>query len=720
MTGRNPAKDKVAIAGVGLSPYARDRGVTTELALLLEAAVAAITDAGLTAADIDGVVGGGLLTGGIDPATVVSALGLPAVTWWARVVPPIMNHLVAAINAVWTGACEVALVYHSVYRVGGFSRSAAADPFRRRAAFGLPDGRAATGDGHGDAEPWSMHGSAGYAAWAGRYLAEFGTSREGFGLLAINGRSNAAANPNAVLREPLTMAGYLGGRMIREPLCLYDMDIPVDGADAFIVTTAERARDMRASPVLIHAATMGMTAPPEEHLAAGLDATGQPLAARDLRAKSDLWLDDIDLFFPYDGFTIVALRCFESYGFCGPGEAGAFLADNWDVAENRIKIKGRLPVNTHGGSLSEGGSQGAGHLREAVTQLRGQAGRRQVPGAQVALLTPGGFFFNAQGLVLRAGLLGGIMGMLDGKVAIVTGGGRGLGRAHCLALATHGAAVVVNDPGAGLHGESTDQTPAEAVVAEITAAGGRAVADHSSVTDWAASHKLIALAASEFGRLDVVVNNAGILRDRMLFSMTEDEFDAVIAVHLKGTFAMTRHACAYWREEAKRGAGRGGRIINTTSGTGLFGTVGQANYGAAKAGIVSLTTITALEMARYQVTANAISPIARTRMTDGIAGVPVRNPVPDGPVPDGFDPQDPANASGLVVYLASDASSWLTGQVFRVHGNRVQRLRGWRSAGEYRSKSGGAVEPGELITGLPETYGTAPAGRLPDPALHGA
>ncbi len=403
MTGRNPAKDKVAIAGVGLSPYARDRGATTELALLLEAAVAAIRDAGLTAADVDGVVGGGLLTGGFDPASVVAGLGLPLVTWWARAAPPIMNHLTAAINAVWTGACEVALVYHSVYRIGGFSRSAGADPFRRRAAFGLPDGRAATGDGHTDAEPWSMHGSAGYAAWAGRYLATCGASREDFGRIAINGRANAAANPNAVLREPLTMAGYLGGRMIREPLCLYDMDVPVDGADAFIVTTAERARDMRAAPVLIHAAAMGMTAPPEEHLAAGLDATGQPLAARTLQARSDLWLGDIDLFFPYDGFTIVAVRCFESYGFCGPGEAGPFLADNWDAGQNRIMIKGRVPVNTHGGSLSEGGSQGAGHLREAVTQLRGQAGGRQVPGARVALLTPGGFFFNAQGLILRAG-----------------------------------------------------------------------------------------------------------------------------------------------------------------------------------------------------------------------------------------------------------------------------------------------------------------------------
>ncbi len=401
MPGRNPAKDKLAIAGVGLSPYARDRGETTELAILLEAAVAAIRDAGLTAADIDGVVGGGLLTGGIDPATVVSALGLPAVTWWARAAPPIMNHLVAAMNAVWTGACEVALVYHSVYRIGGFSRSAGDDPFRLRAGFGLADGRAATGDGHTDGEPWSMHGSAGYAAWAGRYLAEFGAKREYFGHVAINDRTNASANSNAVMRAPLTMDGYLGGRMVREPLCLYDMDVPIDGADAFIVTTAERASDLRSPPVLIHAATMGMTAHPEEHLAAGFEATGQAVAARDLRAKSDLWLDDIDLFFPYDGFTIVALRCFESYGFCGPGEAGPFLEDNWDAAENRVKINGRVPVNTHGGSLSEGGSQGAGHVREAVIQLRGQAGGRQVPGARAALLTPGGFFFNAQGLLLR-------------------------------------------------------------------------------------------------------------------------------------------------------------------------------------------------------------------------------------------------------------------------------------------------------------------------------
>jgi acetyl-CoA acetyltransferase len=402
MSSGNPAKDAVAFAGVGRSPYARDRGATTELTMVLEACVAAIRDAGLAAADIDGVVGGGLLTGGIDPSVVVSSLGLPSVSWWHKTIPPIMNHVVAAMNAVWTGACDTALVYHSCYRLGGNSRSAAADPFRARAALGLPDGRAQTGDGHAESEPWGMFGSVGYAAWAGRYLAQYGVPREHLGLVAINDRSNALRNDDAVMRRPLTMPEYLAARMIREPLCLLDMDIPIDGADAFVVTTTERARGLPQPPVLIHAATMGMTAHPEEYLAADLDATGQSVVARDLRAKSDVWTGDMDVFLPYDGFSIVALRCFESYGLCGPGEAGDYLVQHWDKDENRVLIDGRVPVNPHGGSLSEGGTQGAGHVREAITQLRGRAGARQVPDARVALLTPGGFFFNAQGMVLRA------------------------------------------------------------------------------------------------------------------------------------------------------------------------------------------------------------------------------------------------------------------------------------------------------------------------------
>ena len=294
--------------------------------------------------------------------------------------------------------------------------------------------------------------------------------------------------------------------------------------------------------------------------------------------------------------------------------------------------------------------------------------------------------------------------MLDGKVAIVTGGGRGLGRAHCLELAAAGATVIVNDIGAGLHGEEGADAPADSVVVEITKGGGSAFADFTSVTDWSGTGQLVRATVERFGRLDIVVNNAGIVRDHMLFSMTEQDFDAVVGVHLKGAFALSRHACANWRDASKRGEHVAGRIINTTSGTGLFGNAGQANYGAAKAGIVALTTITALEMGRYGVTANAISPLATTRMTENVESVA-------GAVVEGFDTRDPFNMSGLVVYLGSDSSAWLTGQVFRVDGNAVQRLRGWAIDGQYVAPTARAVTAEDLVAAMPTLYGTAPTGR---------
>jgi acetyl-CoA acetyltransferase len=387
-------KDRVSISGIGRSPYSRDRGDVTELAMVLEAATTAIRDAGLTAADIDGVVGSGLYTAGVDPSVVASALGLPAVTWWASTRPPIVNHLAAAAHALLAGTASAVLVYHSMYRIGR-------EGLRARAAFGLGDGRASMGDGHYESEPWAMSGSTGYAVWASRYLSEFGRGREDFALVALNGRRNAADNPDAVMRDPLTLDDYLNARMIREPLCLLDMDVMIDGADAFVLTTAERARDLPTPPVLVHSLSMGLTSHPEEHLVTDLQHTGQAVAMRSLRERSDLWIDDADVFLPYDGFSVITLRCFETYGFCGDGEAGDYLRDQWSDLENRILLKGRVPVNPHGGSLSEGGSQGAGHVREAVLQLRGDAGIRQVADARTAMLTPGGFFFNAQGLILR-------------------------------------------------------------------------------------------------------------------------------------------------------------------------------------------------------------------------------------------------------------------------------------------------------------------------------
>jgi NAD(P)-dependent dehydrogenase (short-subunit alcohol dehydrogenase family) len=293
--------------------------------------------------------------------------------------------------------------------------------------------------------------------------------------------------------------------------------------------------------------------------------------------------------------------------------------------------------------------------------------------------------------------------MLDGRVAIVTGGGRGIGRQHCLELARHGAAVVVNDPGVGVHGEATGERPADAVVAEIEAAGGRAVTDYGSVADWNAGAALVARAVDDLGRLDVLVNNAGILRDRMITSMVEDDWDAVIAVHLKGTFALTKHASDHWRSVAKGGGTNCARVVNTTSGAGLWGNVGQAAYGAAKAAIVNLTIATALEMGRYDVTANAISPIAATRMTATIGGETAAGSA--------WDRLDPGNSSPVVAYLASPASGWLTGQLLRVDGNRVQRMRAWTvEADDYVARDGGRLEAEELLVGMRHLYGTLPTG----------
>jgi NAD(P)-dependent dehydrogenase (short-subunit alcohol dehydrogenase family) len=290
------------------------------------------------------------------------------------------------------------------------------------------------------------------------------------------------------------------------------------------------------------------------------------------------------------------------------------------------------------------------------------------------------------------------MGFLDGRVVIVTGAGRGLGRQHALELARHGATVVVNDLGEGV------SSPADQVVAEIDAAGGVASADGASVTDFAAVGELVERTLKAYGRIDAVVNNAGIVRDRMITTMSEEDFDVVVAVHLKGTWNLTRHVCGHWRELAKAGGVVSGRIVNTTSGTGLFGNVGQSNYGAAKAAIANLTVITAMEMDRYGVTANAISPLARTRMTENL-------PAMQEPV-EGWDAYDPANASPVVAYLCSAASGWLSGNVLRVQGDTVQRLRPWEVDPHtiYRGAPGEPVDATALDRGLRVALGAFPRG----------
>ncbi|MGW8591840.1 SDR family oxidoreductase [Dietzia sp. NPDC055340] len=296
------------------------------------------------------------------------------------------------------------------------------------------------------------------------------------------------------------------------------------------------------------------------------------------------------------------------------------------------------------------------------------------------------------------------MGICDGRVVIVTGAGRGIGREHALAFAAEGAKVVVNDLGAGIDGTDVGEHPAEQVVAEIKAAGGEAVINGNDISSWEGARELVQQAIDTFGGLDVLVNNAGFLRDKMLVGMTEEEWDKVTTVHLKGHYAPLRHAAEYWRAESKAGRPRAARVINTSSGAGLFGSVGQGNYATAKAGIALLTIQTAAEMKGYGVTANAIAPSARTRMTTS-AGEAMAAQMA-APEDGSFDVMDPANVSPLVVWLGSEESGDVSGRVFEVEGGKVTVCDGWQRAAS--EDKGAKWDPAELGSVVPRLLSESP------------
>ncbi|MET9900531.1 SDR family oxidoreductase [Streptomyces sp. NPDC006446] len=262
--------------------------------------------------------------------------------------------------------------------------------------------------------------------------------------------------------------------------------------------------------------------------------------------------------------------------------------------------------------------------------------------------------------------------LCEGRVVIVTGAGRGLGRAHALAYAAEGALLVVNDLGVGLDGTPGPDGPARQVAEEIRAAGGEAVAHGGDIATTEGAASLVRTALETYGRLDTLVNNAGFLRDRMLVNLDEDDWDAVLRVHLKGHFLPLKHAAAHWRAEAKAGRAPDARVVNTSSGAGLLGSVGQGNYSAAKAGIVGLTLVAAAEMGRYGIQVNAIAPAARTRMTERAFADTMTAPG------SGFDAMAPGNVSPLVVWLGSAASAGVTGRVFETEGGRITVMEGWR------------------------------------------
>jgi len=398
---RNPLRDKIAVVGVGSTRYGRDLR-RTALSLGLEAALTAIEDAGIDRQEIDGLCGSGMDTlamGGAGFLSLQGALGIEKTTWvkngWLG------SSFVYAAEAVFSGLCDLAIVVQVNMREVLMSRSAASDPFRLRAAekkigaglFGEDD----------FARRW-MHSGEPYAAWMGRYMHDYGATKDVFGLMAVNNRSHAVRNHNALIRTPLTLEEYHASRMIWEPMRMLDMDVPVDCGEAVIITTAQRAKDLRQRPVYVHAMSLGGSQVGEFYEnTLGWTQNAMWIALEGLWARSELRVGDVDLFYPYDGYTIDAIAFTEASGFCKPGEASDLFESCWDARNNILRLNdGRTLVTTHGGGLSQGRAGGFNFYTEAVRQLRGTEGARQVPAAKTALLGIGSFFHDPSAVILRA------------------------------------------------------------------------------------------------------------------------------------------------------------------------------------------------------------------------------------------------------------------------------------------------------------------------------
>lgn len=403
-SNRNPLKDQVAIVGIGAAPFSRHSNRSL-LDLGLEAAVNAIKDAGIDKGQIDGICGTGLGVMQTHNAGVLSltgALGLPELSWamngWLG------SQIVYSAEAVFAGTCDYCLIVQAEHRVPAWSASAANDPFRVRASN---LGKSVASPGTSEvfdhySEGW-IHSGEPYAAYMNWYLDKFGVPREMLGMMAINNRQWASQNPAAAMREPFTMDDYMSARMIRSPLGLLDLDLPIDAAEAMVITTADRAKDLPNKPVYIHALSLGQARVSEYYENAVWGEQAPWKAFANLWKRSDIQREDIDLFYPYDGYTPTMVGHTEAAGFAPTGELWGLFQDSWDEGRQKLKLNGRTEVHTGGGSLSHGRLGGFNYYSEAVKQLRGQAeGDRQVPGATTALFGIGSFFHDPAAVIFRA------------------------------------------------------------------------------------------------------------------------------------------------------------------------------------------------------------------------------------------------------------------------------------------------------------------------------
>ena len=663
-------RNQVAVVGAAETTELGVIPNMSQIQLHADAALNAMADAGLKPSDIDGVA-----TAVETPQQIAHYLGITP-TWVDGTSVggcSFMLHVRHAAAAIEAGLCKTVLITHAESgksMIGKQPRSTPPDSLNGQ--FESP---------FGVYGPPSM-----FPIPVLRYMKTHGITHEQIAMVAVVQREWAAKNPRATMKAPITVEDVLNSRMIAYPFRILQCCLVTDGGGALILTSAERAKDFKTKPVYILGTGESVETPMVSQMqtfdSSRAFRTAGPLAFK----EAGIAHKDVDHLMIYDAFAHLPLYGLGDLGFMPHEETGKFIADG------HTRPGGKLPLNTNGGGLSymHSGMYGMYALQESVRQMRGIA-PAQVPGAKISVCHGVGGMFAASGTIIftneklrslawhahrpthspGSGQLlsapddettgGPMTKSLDGKVVIVTGAGRGIGREIALLCAAEGAKVVVNDPGVAADGSGSSASPAEEVVDEIKKRGGTAVANFETVAEAIPASKIVKMAVDTYGKLDGVVNNAGILRDAIFHRMSIDAFESVIKVHLMGSFYVSHAAARLFREQES------GAFVHFTSTSGLVGNFGQANYAAAKLGIVGLSKSIALDMERFHVRSNCVSPFAWSRL---IGTIPTETEAEKARVAK-IQQMGPEKIAPLCGFLLSDAAKDVTGQIFAVRMNEI-------------------------------------------------